>query len=421
MALDQKKPKTEIVYRNLIDIKKLENNPRTIKRADFNRLKKSVQDNPEFFEARPLILSDRTGELVVIAGNQRYEAAKALGIRSVPTVLLSGLTEEKEKEIVIRDNIANGEWDMDALANGWDIDKLNNWGVDIKPTIDIREDKPDDVDDDNVYSEEGKIYQLGEHRLYCGSFEEVDRMFAGKKAICTFTDPPYNVAVKSRSTGKTIKNDNMKSEDFQFFLDKAVKCMADHMVPGGGVIAWMSDTEVLTLYNSMQLAGMRIRTLLAWVKNNFTLGGNDFQSAKELAIYALNEGKFDKNALEDDTNEVEWAVYARDGGKFTDSRKVSNVWFFARPSINKDHPTMKPIGLCAKGVLILSDVGDIVFDPFLGSGSTLIACEQTNRKCYGSELDPRYCDVIRKRWYKLVNNTEEGWQEGTPEISEEDL
>ena len=123
-------------FRKLDDLKKLDNNPRTIKKDDFERLKKSIEDNADYFEARPLILSDRTGELVIIAGNQRYEAARALNMTKVPTFLLSGLTKEREDEIIIRDNVANGEFDWDMLANEWDIEKLNEWGVNnIKKTI----------------------------------------------------------------------------------------------------------------------------------------------------------------------------------------------------------------------------------------------------------------------------------------------
>lgn len=179
----------------------------------------------------------------------------------------------------------------------------------------------------------------------------------------------------------------------------------------------MSDTELLTLKNAIDGNGMRFRTVLCWVKDRFTLGGNDFQSAKELAIFSTGEGKFDKNMTGDESDDSQFGCYARSGGKFTDSRKISNVWFFDKPKANKDHPTMKPIGLCAKGVLCMSDPGDIVFDPFLGSGSTLIACEQTGRKCFGSEIDPKYCDVIRKRWVKFVTGSEDNWQDLTKAIN----
>lgn len=179
----------------------------------------------------------------------------------------------------------------------------------------------------------------------------------------------------------------------------------------------MSDVEILTLKNAMDNAGLRFKTVICWVKDHFTLGGGDFQSAKELAIYGLGEGKFERS-LDDSADESQYACYARGEGKFTDSRKLSNVWFFDKPISSKDHPTMKPIGLCAKGVLALSDEGDIVFDPFLGSGSTMIACEQTGRKCFGCEIDPKYCDVIRKRYWKFKTGDEEGWQEGTAAIKE---
>lgn len=128
----------EIIYRKLEDLKKLPNNPRTITKEDMLRLQKSIQDNADYFEARPLILSNRTGELVILAGNQRYEAAKALGLETVPTFLLEGLTEEREREIIIRDNVSNGEWDMDILANEWDTEDLSEWGVDL-PILDTDE------------------------------------------------------------------------------------------------------------------------------------------------------------------------------------------------------------------------------------------------------------------------------------------
>ena len=130
------KPKVQIEYRGLDELKKLENNPRTIKKKDFETLKKSVEENPDYFEARPIILSDRTGELVIIAGNMRYEAAKALGMEHVPTVLLKGLDEERERQIIIRDNVNNGDWDFDELLNNWDPDKLQDWGIhNIKQSI----------------------------------------------------------------------------------------------------------------------------------------------------------------------------------------------------------------------------------------------------------------------------------------------
>lgn len=130
------KPKAQVEYRKLSELKELEGNPRIIKKDQFEKLKQSLKDNADYFEARPIILSNRTGELVILAGNQRYKAAKAIGLKEVPTILLEGLSEEREQEIVIRDNVENGEWDFDILANEWDTDKLLDWGVPAAPKID---------------------------------------------------------------------------------------------------------------------------------------------------------------------------------------------------------------------------------------------------------------------------------------------
>lgn len=139
------KPKIQIEYRKLDELKKLENNPRTIKKKDFETLKESIKNNQDYFEARPLILSDRTGELVIIAGNQRFEAAKSLKMTEVPTVLLQGLTAERERELIIRDNINNGDWNFDELLNGWDVDMLSKWGLDnIKKSISDEKDFEND-------------------------------------------------------------------------------------------------------------------------------------------------------------------------------------------------------------------------------------------------------------------------------------
>ena len=174
----------------------------------------------------------------------------------------------------------------------------------------------------------------------------------------------------------------------------------------------MSNRELFTLWSAFKSANLQFRQLIVWCKDRFTLGHADFQYATEPAIYGITEGKYDKDSPIDE-GDGEVALYARGNGKFQNNRKISNTWYFDKPSKSADHPTMKPVGLCAKGVLALSEPGDIVFDPFSGSGSTMIACEQTGRKCYGCEIDPKYCDVIRKRYWKFKTGSEEGWQEGT--------
>ena len=182
----------------------------------------------------------------------------------------------------------------------------------------------------------------------------------------------------------------------------------------------MSDAEILTLKQSFDHAGLKFKTVLCWVKSQFTLSRGDFQSAKELAIYGLGEGAYERGGASG-TDEFQYACYARDGGGvFSEKRNISNVWFFDKPKLSKDHPTMKPVALCAKGILSMSNPHDIVFDPFLGSGSTLIAAEQTGRICYGCEIDPKYCDVIRKRFWKTFTGSEDGCQIGTPVINQKE-
>lgn len=357
---------------------------------------------------------------MIIEGHGRLLACEKLGIDEVPIIRLDHLTDKQRRAYTLIHNqlTMNSGFDVQKLTAELEAigDNLIEYGFEIKPFQEIIEDEPANIEEE-AFSEQGKCYRLGDHLIYCGSFEDaaVADMFTKEKATCTFTDPPYNVAVKNRSTGKTIQNDNMAHDEFQNFLNEAMTIIHAYTIPGGGVISWMSDTELTTLKNAFDYAGLNFRTVICWVKSQFTLGGNDFQSAKEMAIYGLGEGKFDESQG-DETSDASFACYGRGkGGKFTDSRKLSNVWFFDKPRSNKDHPTMKPIGLCAKGVLAMSEPGDIVFDPFMGSGSTMIACQQTGRRCYGCELDPRYTDVIRKRYVKFTTGSEDNWQELTPE------
>lgn len=180
------KPKNVVEYRPLKELHELEGNPRTIKKDQFERLKTSIKDNPDYFEARPIILSDRTGQLVILAGNQRYKAAKALGMTEVPTIVLHGLTEERERELIIRDNVNNGEWDMDILANDWDAAKLDIWGVENlpiweQPQAEIIEDEAPEPEEETD-TKQGDIFILGGHKVMCGdstSLDDLQKLMGG--------------------------------------------------------------------------------------------------------------------------------------------------------------------------------------------------------------------------------------------------
>lgn len=209
-------------------------------------LEKSLRENG----AGRSILIDKDNN--IIAGNGIVEAAGSVGLEKVKIVETSGdeiiavkrtditLDSEQGRTMALADNATAAvdlNWDEDLLKETFSPEELRSWAVDVKPMKEIVEDDPDDIDNENTYSVVGGIYQLGEHRVFCGSFEDDERvraLFGDKKATCTFTDPPYNVAVKSRSTGKTIQNDNMKAEDFQQFLNRAFECVADNMMTGGG-------------------------------------------------------------------------------------------------------------------------------------------------------------------------------------------
>ena len=194
-------------------------NPRKISKKDLEVLKKSLREFPEMKQIRKVVVDEN---MRILGGHQRVKALEAIGEKTVPVLQVIGLTEEQKDEFIIKDNIANGEWDMDKLAEEWDAEKLGEWGLDeFKPLKDIVEDDPDPIDEENTFSLIGEIYQLGEHRVFCGSFddsEKVRELFGNKKATCTFTDPPYNVDYKSPGNGQKIKNDSMSREDFLDFL-----------------------------------------------------------------------------------------------------------------------------------------------------------------------------------------------------------
>lgn len=400
----------EVIYRKLSELKKLPNNPRTIKKEDMERLKKSLKDNPDYFEARPIILSNRTGNLVILAGNQRYEAAKALGMDEVPTFLLEGLTEAREREIIIRDNVSNGDWDMDALANEWDTQELDDWGLNLdwdEPEQEVVEDEAPEVNESEpANSVLGGVYQLGKHRLMCGD-EDMQKLMNGQFADLWMTDPPYNVAygqygsatearsLHRRTDSKMIMNDKMEDDQFRKFLVDAYTTADAVMKSGAAFYIFHADNESYNFRGACRDMGWVVRECLIWNKNALCLGRQDYQWKHEPCLYGWKDGTH------------QW---------YSD-RKQTTVIDFDRPTNSEEHPTMKPVGLFAYLIKNSTKAGDIVLDSFGGSGTTILACEQLGRCGYTMELDPKYCDVIRKRYWKFVTGSEEGWQDGTSKVT----
>lgn len=426
------KPQAQIEYKPLSELKELPGNPRTIKKDQFEKLKKSLQDNADYFEARPIILSDRTGENIILAGNQRYKAAKALKMEQVPTITLHGLTEAREREIIIRDNVNNGEWNVDMLANDWNPDELIEWGVeipDIKTEIEIIEDEAPEPDESQpAKSKLGEIYQLGNHRLMVGDStkaEDVATLMGGQMADLLITDPPYNVAyaqqgsatemrrLHHRTDQKIIKNDKFDDDAaFQDFLVAAYTAADAAMKPGAAWYIWHASTQSLNFMTALENAGWEFREILNWVKHSLVLGRQDYQWIHEPCLYGWKSGAGhyfrdirtettvfdDERPIEEMSNKELKELVANYRATIPTTIIREN-----KPSKSEEHPTMKPVKLIARLIGNSSREGELVLDIFGGSGTTMIAAEQLNRRCYMMELDPHYADVIIERWQNLTS------------------
>lgn len=422
----------EIIYREVEKLVLLEANPRKISDEQMERLKESIDKNPDYFECRPVILSDRTGELVVIAGNQRVKAATAIGLKAVPTILLSGLTEEREKEIIIRDNVNNGEWDTELLAE-WDAALLDDWGVDISAlsesfSAQVREEKSkgkeaeeDDYEEKDLpaKTKEGDVYQLGEHRLICGDStkaETIAELMGDEQADMVVTDPPYNVAYEGGTSDKLkIANDNMSDAAFRVFLTAAFSNAASFLKVGGAFYCWYAIWWHTSFEECLRNSGIDVKQQLIWNKNTFTLGRQDYQWKHEPCLYGWKTGGAhyftDDRTLatvQELTPDIIEKMSKGDLRKMLLSIVTSEINTTIldekKPTRNGEHPTMKPVRLIARQIANSSREGEIVLDMFGGSGTTIIAAEQLGRKCRMVEYDPRYCDVIIDRWEQFTGN-----------------
>ena len=431
------KPQAQVEYRPIADLHELPGNPRTIKKDQFEKLKQSIKDNADYFEARPIILSDRTGELVILAGNQRYKAAKAIGLKEVPTILLPNLTEEREKEIIIRDNVENGDWDWDALANEWDASMLDSWGVylptDLKPQLEIIEDEAPEVQEDKpAKSKLGEIYQLGDHRLMVGDStkaEQVAELMDGELADLLVTDPPYGVdyahfkdaeearRLNHRSDALIVANDSFEDDSaLVTFLESANKVADANLKAGGVFYIWHASSKAKAFQDACDHIGWQVREILIWAKDRLSMGRQDYQWQHESCLYGWKGGAGhyfialrtlttvfdDEKPLDELTNKElkELVANYRQAVPTTIIREP-------KPSKSEEHPTMKPVRLIAKLIGNSSRERERVLDIFGGSGTTMIACEQLNRICYMMELDPHYADVIIERWEKFTGQKAE--------------
>lgn len=386
-------------YIALKELKKNPNNPRIIKDEGFKKLKASLKSKrgKDHFEARPCIVSRRTGENIIIAGNTRYQAAKDLGWEEVPTVILEDLTEEQEQEIIIRDNVSNGEWSYEILANEWDSEKLEEWGVEI-PELEILDEEVEATEDDYEMPDEiktdivlGDLIEIGEHRLLCGdstSIDAVEKLMNGEKADMVFTDPPYNINVNSITFNTKIENDNLNESDFKAFIQSVISNIF-LFCKGSKYICF--DIREKSFINIFYENG--IKSLIVWVKDIGQHHRENYGVKYELIAY------FEDGDFYGENEENVWECKSiQSAGSKDDS---GNLWFKGGAKGLTLHPTQKPILIPTRAINNSSKIGCLVLDLFLGSGSTIVASHQLKRKCYGMELDPKYCQVIVDRMKKL--------------------
>ena len=362
------------------------NNARTHSPEQIKKLRSSLR---EFGFINPVIIDREYG---VIAGHGRILAAKEEGIREVPCVFADHLTEAQKKAYIIADNrmAMDAGWDEELLRveiealQGMDFDPLLT-GFDEKELAALFDDgaeaKDDEFDVDEelekpVFSKTGDVWTLGRHRLVCGDStkaETYEVLMQGKKANLVVTDPPYNVNYEG--TAGKIKNDNMAAEKFYQFLLDAFTNMEKVMAEDASIYVFHADTEGLNFRRAFTDAGFYLSGCCIWKKPSLVLGRSPYQWQHEPVLYGWKKN-----------GKHQWYP----------DRKQTTIWEFEKPRKNADHPTMKPIPLLAYPITNSSMSNTLILDPFGGSGSTLIACEQTDRSCCTIELDEKYCDVIRK-------------------------
>ena len=400
------------------EIKVNPNNPRLIKDDKFKKLVKSIKDFPEMLDIRPIVVNK---DMIILGGNMRYKACKEAGLKEVP-IIITDLTEEQQREFLIKDNTSGGEWDWNMIANEWDVEQLAEWGLDVPLDFETEleaEAKEDDfavpeggIETDIVL---GDLFEIGEHRLLCGDSTQVDtwqKVMNEKLCDMVMTDPPYNVAyVGKTKESLTIDNDNMSNSEFYQFLYDFYTALGSYTKKGGAWYVWHADSEGANFRQAMKDAGIMVKQCLIWVKNSMVMGRQDYQWKHEPCLYGWKEGaahyftneRTHTTVIED---KIDVRKLTKDQMKkmlidiMSDKNKTTII-NCDKPFRNAEHPTMKPILLLAPLIQNSSKEKEIVADGFLGSGSTMVASHQLKRKCYGMELDPKYCQVIVDRMKKL--------------------
>jgi len=365
----------EIQIVKLSEIKSNPNNPRIIKDDKFRKLVKSIQEFPKMLEIRPVVVN---ADMIVLGGNMRLKACKEAGLKEVPVIFADDLTDEEQKQFIIKDNVGFGEWDWDMIANEWDAEEVEEWGLDIpefsiKEELEAEEDDyemPDEVQTDIVI---GDLFEIGEHRLLCGDStcsDTVAKLMNGEKADMVFTDPPYGIKV----------------------VGKNGKVGGDNLAKNGVYAEIIGDDTTETAKEFFQTCqSLGFENYIIWGGNYFT----DFLEPKPCWIIWDKRGEMNSNNFAD--GEMAWTSFD------SPVRIKKQIWsgmIKEGESGKRVHPTQKPVNLCAE---LLEEYikGINVFDGFGGSGSTMVAAHQIKKKCFMIEMSPEYCQVIVDRMKKL--------------------
>jgi DNA modification methylase len=383
----------EIKTVKLSEIKSNPNNPRIIKDDKFSKLVKSIKEFPKMLEIRPIVVN---ADMIVLGGNMRLKACKEAGLKEVPVIFADDLTEDEQKQFIIKDNVGFGEWDWDMIANEWDAEQVAEWGLDIpefsiKEELEAEEDDyeiPEGIETDIVL---GDLFEIGEHRLLCGdstNSDAVGKLMNGEKADLVFTSPPYNAnaSVNGKKLYENNNLDNKTEEEYLNFLDD-IKNTFYLILKSKGIICWNimynnnSRQSFIKNINRFIESGLFLTETIIWKKNAIPLTKGLSRAFEFIFVLQKDEMDFsyqEKNAY----NENLW--------------EISN----AKTQI-ENHKACFPVELPSKGIKIFTKEGMILFEPFTGSGTTMVASHQLKRKCYGMELDPKYCQVIVDRMKKL--------------------
>jgi len=384
----------------LNQIKSNPNNPRIIKDEKFKKLCESIKALPKMMELRPIVVDEN---FIVQGGNMRLKALNELGFKEIPDTWVKqakDFTEEELKEFIIKDNVGFGEWDWDDLANNWDVEKLEEWGLDI-PDFAVKEleaeeddfEIPNEIKTDIVL---GDLFEIGEHRLLCGDStdsDQVAKLMNGKEADLIFTSPPYNGNTQTPQGKLYLNNDldNKTEEDYLKFLDE-IKDSFYTILKSKGIVCWNimynnnSRQSFIKNVNRFIESGLLLTETIIWKKNAIPLSKGLSRAFEFIFI-------FQKDELD-----------------FSYQEKYSyneNVWEISNAKTQTEHhKACFPVELPSNGIKIFTKENMILFEPFTGSGTTMIAAHQLKRKCYGMELDPKYCQVIVDRMLKLDQTLE---------------